>query len=362
MNPPRATESGSTVVFPIQFTYVLTSDGRDVHADMTYVSMAFLKRVHPEARVLLLCDARSHGALVGAGHPVLGLADEVVPVETPEGSPGYRNRSVKTRQRQIVGGDFVYLDADTLVIRRLDEMLACASPVAGVTNFNGTNRLEELTRWERDFIREIGWPDPEKPFVNGGVLLLRDHPATHRFGALWHERWQELCRATGRHYDQPALNRALCDSGVDYALLNHRFNAQVIARPRLAPGACVWHFFNSMGEEWVPYSVMDVCLTAFQREGRLDDRLIDWVRRRRRPWVYKTVVDYLALWSLERDRPFDPHKLRRHDLAWLARRDRTLRSGLRDYIFPRAAAKVRRVFGRLHLASVAGRSSGGPAG
>ena len=48
-----------------RFCYVLTTAGRDLFADMTYASVAFLRYAHPEAEIICLCDAASHRATGG---------------------------------------------------------------------------------------------------------------------------------------------------------------------------------------------------------------------------------------------------------------------------------------------------------
>ena len=127
-----------------RFCYVLTTTGRDDFADMTYASVAFLRYAHPEAEIICLCDAASHRALEGARHPLLEDVDRALAVETPDGPPGYRNRFVKTQMRQVLEGDFVYFDSDTLVVDRIDEMLACPAPMAGIPNFSGTGDPSEI--------------------------------------------------------------------------------------------------------------------------------------------------------------------------------------------------------------------------
>jgi hypothetical protein len=102
---------------------------------MTYASVAFLRYAHPEAEIICLCDTASHRALEAARHPLLEAVDRAEPVETPNGTAGYRNRFVKTQMRQILDGDFVYFDADTVAVDRVDEMLACPAPMAGTPNF-----------------------------------------------------------------------------------------------------------------------------------------------------------------------------------------------------------------------------------
>ena len=46
--------------------------------------------------------------------------------------------------RQVLEGDFVYFDADTVSIDRLDEMLACPAPLAAIPNHSGTGDPSEI--------------------------------------------------------------------------------------------------------------------------------------------------------------------------------------------------------------------------
>src|SRR5208337_308040 len=179
----RDSKHKSSLVMPVfekrdmdlpQFCYVLTTTGRDVFGDMTYASVQFLRYAHPEAQIICLCDAQSHRALESMRHPLLEAVDRAEPVVTPDGSAGHRNRFIKTQMRQIVQGDFVYFDSDTVVVDCIDEMFACPAPMAGIPNFSGTGDPSEICAKERDVFAIMGWPLPRRPFINGGVLLLRD--------------------------------------------------------------------------------------------------------------------------------------------------------------------------------------------
>ncbi len=277
-----------------RFCYVLTTAGRDPFADMTYASVAFLRYAHPEAEIICLCDAASHRALEEARHPLLEVVDRAHAVETPDESPGYRNRFVKTQMRQVLEGDFVYFDSDTLVVDRLDEMLACAAPMAAIANHSGTNDPSGLNSIEQGFFETMDWQLPRKPYINGGVLLLRDCEPTRRFGLLWHEKWLAWTRR-GRHTDQPSLNSALADSGIDYEVLADRFNAQIGGRPRLCrEPVAVWHIYFSQNESsdlLVPKTILDEAIARFRADGRLSPDAIRNLRQWPYPWRTPTWLD-----------------------------------------------------------------------
>ncbi len=277
-----------------RFCYVLTTAGRDLFADMTYVSAVFLRYAHPEAKIICLCDAPSHRAIEEARHPLLEVVDRAEAVEAPHGTPMYRNRSVKTRMRQILDGDFVYIDADALVVDRIDEMLACPAPMAAIPNFNGTGDSSEITDGERAVFEKMSWLLPRRPYINGGVLLLRDCEQTRCFSDLWHEKWLAWS-LRGRHTDQPSLNSALADSGIDYEVLGSRFNGQVNQRPSLCrEPVAVWHFYFSQSEipnQYHPRTMMDEAITCFRADGRLSPDAIRELRAWPYPWRTPTMLD-----------------------------------------------------------------------
>ena len=329
------------------FSYVLTSDGRDHPRRYDLRVDGVPAPAHPEGEIVLLCDDRSERALREHRHRVLEQADRVVGVATPEGWPASATGFVKTSQRRHIAGDFVYLDADTAVVRRIDELLACPASVAGVANMNGTGSADELIEVERAFIRSVGWPLPEKPFINGGVLLVRDDPGGRRFGAIWHERWLESGRATGKHFDQPALNRALADSGVDYAVLDSRFNAQVLVKPTTARGAHVWHFYASLERDRAPWTVLEEAMEALERRGRLAPRLVDRLARRPLPWIALTPLDPWIIGKLERDPTIGPNNMNDPKLLWLGNRRRTTAGAVRRFVWPAVTWRLGRLRGRL---------------
>jgi hypothetical protein len=278
-----------------RFAYVLTTEGADVFADMNYVSAAFLREVHPEAEIVILCDSASYRALDRTRHPLKEVTDRLEAVATPDAPPGHRNRYVKTSMREVLDGTFVYLDADTLPARRLDGILKCPAPLAAIANHNGTGDVSEIPANERAIFETMGWELPSRPYVNGGVLFLRDQKCTREFGRLWHEKWLTWSRL-GQHTDQPSLNSALADSRVEYAVLDGRYNAQIGPKPALAASdVALWHFYYSvaakLADHNVPKTLLGAALARFRSEGRLSAATIRQLRGMPFPWVTRSALD-----------------------------------------------------------------------
>ncbi len=229
---------------PTQVVYVLTSDGGDLYADMNLVSVWSLRHSNPGVRIVLLCDSQSAVALRRTAHPILEEVDALLSVGAPEGSPSFRNRFVKTSMRRHVDGAFLYLDGDTLIRRPLAGMAPEDAALAGVPNHNGTGSPAEIPGIETGIYSQMDWELPRR-YANGGVLLFSNHPSTYAFSQLWHRKWLDSSRRSAKHFDQPSLNSAIHESGVPFAWMEHRFNAQVHVRPHTAWGAAVWHFYLS---------------------------------------------------------------------------------------------------------------------
>ena len=282
-----------------QLCFVLTSDGRDVYADMTLISAQFARRANSNISIVILCDEESARCLKQEQNRLVAHIDELVAVPTPPGKPGFRNRFVKTQMRRHLKGPFLYLDADTLVLKPLDEIFSCNSALAAVSNWNGPANPCELYADDRAVFHQLGWPIPQNYYINGGVLYLADNEESHRFCETWHAKWQMASKLTGKYYDQPSLNSALNESASNFLLLNHRYNAQVNFTPRSAPGAAIWHIYHSKPLP-SPRNVLETCLVAVQRNGVVPDGLIDSICQRNHPWRIDNLIDLIAVRAILR--------------------------------------------------------------
>jgi hypothetical protein len=147
--------------------YVLTTNGNDVTADMNLISVWSLQQSNRDAYVVLLCDRESTEALQRTGHPLRTAVDEVLAIETPAGSPAFRNRFVKTSMRKHVSGPFLYLDADTLIRGDLSSVFAIQSHFPAAPNLSGTEISSQGA--ESGAFDAMRWEMPSLLFVNGGA-------------------------------------------------------------------------------------------------------------------------------------------------------------------------------------------------
>jgi hypothetical protein len=228
---------------PIVVCYVLSTDGDPRYCDLAAVSIASLKRVHPSARVTILTDDESLPAVRAARRLPRGGSISVRSVGGFVGSPRVRSRFVKTQMRGAMDGDFLYLDADTVVIGALDEICGCRAPLAAAVDRNRDAPSGGFPAWVVPGFERLGWPYPTRNYLNNGVIFWKDCAEAHEFGRLWHANWLKYHATVDNPADQPAFNHSMSAIGLIPEILDDRFNARVTVSPEFFAGARIIHYY-----------------------------------------------------------------------------------------------------------------------
>jgi hypothetical protein len=231
----------------LKVVYCLTSSGGDLYEAMTRVSLATVRLTNPTARIEIACDQQTHQALQATGSQLLREADATYGFPTPDGTPTFRNRFVKTQLRLLLSGPFLFLDSDTVVRKPLTPLLNLQADIAAAPNHSADTLAGQIWSEDQANLDTMGWQVRE-PYVNGGVIWYADTPGAHRFAEAWHRNWLANVECTGRYRDQPALNHALsADAEIQCHALPHCWNAQIGMKPELAEEALIWHIYSSTG-------------------------------------------------------------------------------------------------------------------
>jgi len=299
----------------IKIAYVLTSNCKDSYADMNLISVWSLRKTNPTAKILLVCDTETVQAIKTSQHQIKQEIDEIISVDVPANSASFRNRYIKTNLRHYVNGPFLYLDGDTLIRDDLSPIFNTQASLAGVPNHSGTGLPSEIPPSELKIYEKLGWSLPSNYYVNGGVLFFADHPEVYEFCSLWHERWKECSSTIGKHLDQPSLNRAIDDSKINFAWLEHRFNAQVHARPHTAWNAAIWHIYLSEPHASLK-NVLAQALAQYRQGTPITSGKVAKLCQRPHPWLINNPLDSFAVSSLKNNATLlNPNQWER---LWLA--------------------------------------------
>ena len=236
----------------MKYVYVLVSRSNDCYAEQTIVSIYSLRKTNPGCHVLVAADDDTLKSLTGKRSRLKDIVDEFVCVDVPVNySPVQRSRHIKTSLRQRISGDFLFVDADTLILGDL-------SGLAEIGDDFCVARMQDSYEWSEDNpqgmlktyyeMRGLKEYSGVRDYYNSGVMFIKDTPVAHELFRDWHELWTESSTQFGYHKDQPALWIANYRKGSIIKDLDGKYNLQATA-PRIALrylGDCrVFHYIST---------------------------------------------------------------------------------------------------------------------
>ncbi len=230
----------------LRLAYVLTTDGDDIYADMTFTSILSARISNPDLTIVVVVDVESLHALKKTGHRIQDTCDQLLTIETPPGDPAYRNRWMKTQLPLFVPGGALFIDSDTLVRKKIDMGEFHNADFAAVPNHNGASFDDQIWIDDRKVMEGMNWQLPIQVYVNGGLWYYGASDQVNRLFVDWHRGWKESYERFGRWRDQPALNAALTKANLQFKILDRSYNEQVETSSfRHTAAAVIWHFYSS---------------------------------------------------------------------------------------------------------------------
>lgn len=230
-----------------KIVYVLVSDEKDLYLEQAWLSVYSLRLHNPTAYVVVLMDDNTERSLVGKRNKFCELVTEIKVVDVPiEYTPVQRSRYIKTKARQHVVGDFLFIDTDTVVTDTLDELDDMEMEIGVVPEFHidlnhfpGVGGLHAIAQ-------QLGWSynENDKYNYNSGAVYVKDTPTAHQFYQMWHECWLKSVTVLHRHHDQPPL--AMANHLLNHPIvpMNGIWNCQILERGIFyLPDAKLVHYF-----------------------------------------------------------------------------------------------------------------------
>lgn len=233
----------------MKYVYILVGSPVGFYFEQTLVSLTSLKFVCPSAKITLLIDSDTDKVENSILPKIRSYVDEYIVRNFEENIPSVaRSRILKTTMRSIVGGDFLYVDSDTVWANSVDESIF-SEDVMGVLDGHCPLNDHPLKEGiERDF-EQTGCNPNVCSYINGGVLFVKDSEKARKFFEVWHGKWLETSRS-GYYIDMPSLNYAFKQLyGDDVPLLPGNYNSQISRSWKFFPNAKLVHFFTGWMKE-----------------------------------------------------------------------------------------------------------------
>ena len=280
-----------------QIVYVLVANEKNLYLEEMWVSIFSLRRHHPEATVKVLMDIETKEYL--SRFPQLtSMIDETVVVQTPAGyNAKQRSRQIKTTIRNVLKGDYIFIDTDTVICKPLDGIV---EDIAEMKDFKGIAAVREGHVTMKDTLfpptgtvkRIFDIDISQSPLMtNSGVMFVADIPFTHEFYKRWNENWKRSCFEKGNSQDQPSLYATDCQYGYVIRELSGIYNAQVAMSLKYYADAVIlhwWHMDFIEDQSYSPYFSLKI-YQDLKKEGEITPQIEELIINAKQSFVSPTM-------------------------------------------------------------------------
>ena len=280
-----------------QIVYVLVANEKNLYLEEMWVSIFSLRRHHPEATVKVLVDMETKEYL--SRFPQLtSMIDETVVVQTPAGyNAKQRSRQIKTTIRNVLKGDYIFIDTDTVICKPLDGIV---EDIAEMKDFRGIAAVREGHATMKDTLfpptgtvkRIFDIDISQSPLMtNSGVMFVADIPFTHEFYKRWNENWKRSCFEKGNSQDQPSLYATDCQYGYVIRELSGIYNAQVAMSLKYYADAVIlhwWHMDFIEDQSYSPYFSLEI-YQNLKKAGEITPQIEDLIINAKQSFVSPTM-------------------------------------------------------------------------
>jgi hypothetical protein len=273
--------------------HILISDGPDSDAfcEMTYLTVSLCKRLYPNSRATVLTDERT-----ATNSPFDFDTLQIEPIPGEFTSNVERSRYLKTTMRQLVEGDFVFLDSDALPLKPFDEITTHGAPFAAALDRNRESPDPVSPQWIVPFYDELSWYYPLDHYYNSGVMFMADSLAMREFSENWHNNWRLLLTHYGVYQDQPSLNHTLQEFDIDAYELPLTCNAMVDASPYFSRGAKIVHYFlRGKDRQPDPISLLAHLIRHIRETDEIDWAAVEMAAETSDAWIHPTNSVHIEL-------------------------------------------------------------------
>lgn len=261
-----------------KIVYVVVSTDKDSFLEQFAISAYSLRYYNSDAHIIIVIDDKTNESLKeSCRKELLHDVDEVVVIEVPQSyNAKQRSRYIKTNLRNIIEGDYLFVDTDTIITRSL-QLINDAPIIVGAVLDSHNTLPHKFTEEQRKVIGKLGAEEKDisYPYWNSGVMFVKDDEKAHRLYTLWHKLWL-LCNENGFSYDQLPLAVANYKLNSVIQPMHYSLNVQVNdASLGYILNSTILHFFFTSNVEYgltnIMYSYINSIYQQVKEEGLTDN-------------------------------------------------------------------------------------------
>lgn len=243
----------------MKYLYVCTSSSEDFFLEQTFVSIVSLRAHTPNAFVSLIIDKCTEKSLVNGRENIKKIVNEFIVVNLDEGlSAKYRSRLLKSSMRNLIEGDFLFIDSDTVILDNLSKIDEVSFDFAGVLDCHSklSDNPQKYTHKKQmlKLCKEQSFLDSEE-YINSGVLLVRDTTVNRSFFEQWNDLYKKSFKQHCISQDQPTLALVNFENNNIIEELDGSWNCQLSYGASFFRSAKIFHFIASTN---IPISMQNL--------------------------------------------------------------------------------------------------------
>ena len=259
-----------------QIVYVLIASEQTLWGEEFWASLFSLRHFHPTVKVTVLVDSPTAEMIKGKKE-LYSMITELKVIPVPDNySNRLRSRTIKTSVRNLIDGDYLYIDTDTIITRPLDEIDNLpVKNIAMVPELHGPFKNHITYNYICNDVKRIFNVDvSDSPYwFNAGVTFVRDNTFTRDFFKKWHENWEYSAFVKKQTSDMRAL---ICtDKSYGYIIerLPDVYNSQIAMSIEYLYDAKIVHFWHMRGlfkhdENYSPFCNHSI-YQQIKKEGKI---------------------------------------------------------------------------------------------
>lgn len=231
-----------------KLVYVVVCNDRDIYFEQAFVSAWSARYHNPDLPITVVIDPVSRKCISDSAYANFrSLINEEIIYKPDNPCPTNMEKSrwLKTALRNIIEGDFLYVDSDTVITDSLQSLDALNCSVGFVPDWNcsldqNISRYYYSKEMKRMFHQEMRI---EGNYFNGGVFYAKDDEKSHEFLNAWHKNWK-YCQNNGYYRDQLSLLKTTQDFSNLVVEIDGAYNCQLAASLQYLPSAKILHFYS----------------------------------------------------------------------------------------------------------------------
>lgn len=257
----------------MKFIYVVTGSKTDYYIEQTILSAYTLRLHNSHAEIELVTDKETSEYIYKSSSVITQYVDRIHVFDTPGCNNNMqRSRYLKTNLRQLISGDYLFIDSDTIICDDLSHIANQTADVCAVPDKHvpiGEHHMKFLIHQASE-IASFSITD-RSFYYNSGVMFVRDTPNAHKLYEHWYQNWV-VTGKKGVYIDQPALAKADEQMGHIIHQLSGEYNCQINENGlKYLDRALIIHYFanyKSSADFPNPYKICDNEIFLFIKQNK----------------------------------------------------------------------------------------------